>query len=92
MICKVTENLRTEYVLKDSKYHVKYIYYHVKHQRSSALQKTKVETDFRETENINKQDFSLFTQVTTAFFSESDWDSATEPFAIALDPGTVVVF
>jgi len=51
---------------KDSKYHMKYIYCHMKGQWGSALQK-KIETDLKETESTNKQHFSLFTQVTTAF-------------------------
>ena len=56
-------------MLKDSKYHMKYIYYYyMKYQWNSALRKTKIETDLKETENINKQDFGLFTQVTTTSF------------------------
>jgi len=45
---------------------MKYIYCHMKGQWGSALQK-KIETDLKETESTNKQHFSLFTQVTTAF-------------------------
>lgn len=68
MICKVTEDPGKRLHVKELQ--VSYEVYLLLHEVpvEFSLQKTKFETDLKETENINKQDFSLFTQVTTTSF------------------------
>lgn len=65
MICKVTEDPGKRLHVKELQ--VSYEVYLLLHEVpvEFSLQKTKFETDLKETENINKQDFSLFT--TTSF-------------------------